>query len=819
MPAQQTGELNQIYKCHRAVPFLSSALALNPSPDAPSGWLILGTMIGFPLALWAYKCIMMVLLQRKFIYMSYLPPTARTEELGQFATPSKEISCEEVRIEGEGSIVLYGLLIRKRSISPQLVKSVVVYFQGNAGNPITRLPIFERLLLGPRLFSMHDSEMPEDTVILAVAPRSYWKSSSARPSEAGFISDYTKAITYAMTCFPEASIILYGHSLGGTVAVCLSAQLKAREFPNVKGLILENPFTSIPAMVEVLYPQTWLPYHYLSPLAFDKWDALSAMQQPPADSLLSALAGVVMVVLSEKDEIVPKSMGTSIFNSSVLAKPMTENESEGRKLRRLVVIDRALHEDAWERRKWRMAMGEYISSVRPVSRNVFLHKMSKQKARANPTQLSGLYKAESVRDVAESLNISGLSDTVASALASDVEYRIHQVVESHYTVTSHITHRPSDALPPYPHMQGAGTVYFVEDEEIDFDRVIREDKIALPKGPRWTAHWLAVEGVQPLIPENPPAIPKEQEGDGVSKPGTSRQNGYMTPASDRASPLQNGKPQQGHQAHGKTTLSRELQLYLTRLTSSLLPPSQTEPARRTAALSSLATDAGLQPLLPNLVSWVTRNIVRALQGGERSEDAGAELNILLDTIEKILKNPSLFVEPYLHQILPAILSTLLHSELLPAWSTTLRTKAAQVMSQLLTQHSTTYPSLSPRIMKTLLLALISSDKKKSTREGAIRGLMGIGKEAIRKGLVESGGAKIVGSECTFGDQGTLVSAVMAAFEVLSPRPQYTMPLNPNDPSDAEILHQLRDTLGEFFAERLAVDGRWARGVLFGDQDG
>jgi hypothetical protein len=33
------------------------------------------------------------------------------------------------------------------------------------------------------------------------------------------------------------------------------------------------------------------------------------------------------------------------------------------------------------------------------------------------------------QDVAESLGITNLSETVISALASDVEYRIHQVVE------------------------------------------------------------------------------------------------------------------------------------------------------------------------------------------------------------------------------------------------------------------------------------------------------------------------------------------------------------------------------------------------------
>lgn len=117
----------------------------------------------------------------------------------------------------------------------------------------------------------------------------------------------------------------------------------------------------------------------------------------------------------------------------------------------------------------------------------------------------------------------------------------------------------------------------------------------------------------------------------------------------------------------------------------------------------------------------------------------------------------------LHQLLPAILSTLLHSALPPSHATHLRTSAAQTLSRLLTQHSTTYPSLSPRIMKTLLVALISSDKSKGTREGAIRGLVGIGKEAVRKGLVEGGGVKVVGSECTPGETGPLVDSVMVSI--------------------------------------------------------
>ena len=66
-------------------------------------------------------------------------------------------------------------------------------------------------------------------------------------------------------------------------------------------------------------------------------------------------------------------------------------------------------------------------------------------------------------------------------------------------------------------------------------------------------------------------------------------------------------------------------------------------------------------------------------------------------------------------------------------------------------------------MKTLLVALVSSGKSKGTREGAIRGLIGVGKEAVRKGLMEGGGAKLVGSECAPGETSPVVGAVMVRY--------------------------------------------------------
>jgi len=352
---------------------------------------------------------------------------------------------------------------------------------------------------------------------------------------------------------------------------------------------------------------------------------------------------------------------------------------------------------------------------------------------------------------------------------------------------------------PFPQLQSAGSVFFVEDEEIDFDRVLREDKIALPKGVSWTAHWLAVEGVQPLIPENPPAIPRDaddsalKDGDvtKVNGVGTKSVNGATTLPLAPTSNLPGGqkpttqRPNQQNQQLVKQVLSKELQLYYARLTGSLLPPSA-DFSKRTAALASLRNDAGLQALLPYLVRWLGEGVVGVLKDGSQETSEGRVLEILLDVVAAILDNTTLFVEPYvskdcscdrasthpnsqLHQILPPILSILLHSSLPQSHATQLRTTASQTLSKLLTQHSTTYPSLSHRIMKTLLLALISPGKGNGTREGAIRGLVGVGKEAIRKGLVEGGGAKVVAAEWESegaGQHSTLLNSTIVGIPLI-----------------------------------------------------
>ncbi|KAI0344482.1 hypothetical protein BDW22DRAFT_1471872 [Trametopsis cervina] len=350
-------------------PHASAVLTLSPTNDAPSLWLALVALIGFPLALWGYKagCLMMVIFQRKIIYMGYVPPGARSEELNKGLYSSETISCEEIQLAGDSNVRLHGLLVRRALPLHRVTdrpKVVVLYFQGNAGNPLHRLPLFERLLSGVSLsrgISSSNGSILEEASVLAVAPRSYWKSSRRTPTEQGILTDYLCALKYTSRRFPLSPIILYGHSLGGAAAVCLAHGINSADFPNVTGMILENPFASIPGMVQAIYPQRWLPYRYLGVFAFDRWDALREMQSlERPDSLLDKLKRSIMVVLSENDEIVPNDMGKAFWHFAQLG---GSQESTGAPLGRIVNIPGALHDDAWTKRQWQKELDSYMTAA------------------------------------------------------------------------------------------------------------------------------------------------------------------------------------------------------------------------------------------------------------------------------------------------------------------------------------------------------------------------------------------------------------------------------------------------------------------------
>ncbi|KAF9445453.1 hypothetical protein P691DRAFT_710292 [Macrolepiota fuliginosa MF-IS2] len=301
---------------------------------------------------------MLILFQRHIIYMGYVPLGARKQRLDDLPSPVFDrIQCSELNLEGRGASKLSGILVHRDDIVEKDVDVVLVYFQGNAGSPIHRAPIFSYLcdaispLRGPKI------------AIVAMAPRSYWKSTPRWPTENGIIQDYIETLRYTLERFPKARLVLYGHSLGGTAAICTLSKLHQSHTDRpsipgsdrIRGLVLENAFTSIPAMVRTLYPQKWLPYRYLGPFAFDKWDTLAALRAHVGqDTILGRVSREMLVLLSEYDEIVPPAMGLEIFN-------LVTRGQQSRA--RSVIIPLALHENAWLRKTWIDEIQKYLVHI------------------------------------------------------------------------------------------------------------------------------------------------------------------------------------------------------------------------------------------------------------------------------------------------------------------------------------------------------------------------------------------------------------------------------------------------------------------------
>lgn len=104
----------------------------------------------------------------------------------------------------------------------------------------------------------------------------------------------------------------------------------------------------------------------------------------------------------------------------------------------------------------------------------------------------------------------------------------------------------------------------------------------------------------------------------------------------------------------------------------------------------------------------------------------------------------------LHQLLPSLLSVLLSSTL-PA-TPLLRTHAAALLRHIVAQHSSSYPSLRPRLLRTLRAALQTrstpAGQSAATKTGAVLGVRGLGKEAVKKVLVQQETMQALGEWCS-----------------------------------------------------------------------
>lgn len=213
-------------------------------------------------------------------------------------------------------------------------------FIGNAATPVHRLPLFSKLLL------------PSGSVdlIFAAAPRSYWTSTHPLfqgPSENNLVTDYHAAFRHLRNTHPTARIYLHAHSIG--CGVLLQLLLQHPEIMcDIEGIILEAPMTSLADMLSVMYENRFLPYRYLSPFLFDRYDSVQALSKLGEREEMKQLR--VLIVALEKDELVPREMTKRFFE---YAKASGLDVQE-------VQITGALHDTGFLQASWMKAIRAFV---------------------------------------------------------------------------------------------------------------------------------------------------------------------------------------------------------------------------------------------------------------------------------------------------------------------------------------------------------------------------------------------------------------------------------------------------------------------------
>ena len=345
-----------------------------------------------------------------------------------------------------------------------------------------------------------------------------------------------------------------------------------------------------------------------------------------------------------------------------------------------------------------------------------------------------LWSSDTVRDVAESIGMSNLQDDLLQTLSADVEYRLHEVVQEAKKFMTHskrttlstldIDHalRVLNVEPLYGYSSsnrkisfkeasvssGQPPVYYLEDDEVDFDRIVNQPLPRVPRHVTFTAHWLAIEGIQPAIPQNP------------SQAGT--ENGNNAEASKKNAP--EVKPMVKH------VLSKELQFYFEKIASALA--DETNESLRDGAINSLRTDPGIHQLLPYFVQLIAEKVTHYLK-------SVVTLTTMMHVTWALLENPNLFIEPYVQQLIPAVLTCMVaknigeENDLLDHYR--VRDLATNVLALICNTYGTAYRTLKPRLCRTLLRIFLDNRKPLTSHYGAITGLTVLGPEVVRTLLV------------------------------------------------------------------------------------
>jgi uncharacterized protein len=165
---------------------------------------------------------------------------------------------------------------------------VLLYFHGNGsniGDLVNRASRFHELGFSVLLFDY----------------RGYGKSSGPFPNEALVYEDAEAALNYLTKTrnISPQDIFLYGHSLGGAIAIELASR-----HSNLAGVIVEGAFTSISAVAEEVSLYRLFPIDWIVTERFDSISKVRSLKMPK------------LFIHGTIDDVVPAKMSQELYDAA-----------------------------------------------------------------------------------------------------------------------------------------------------------------------------------------------------------------------------------------------------------------------------------------------------------------------------------------------------------------------------------------------------------------------------------------------------------------------------------------------------------------------
>ncbi|OQR76687.1 transcription initiation factor TFIID subunit 6-like [Tropilaelaps mercedesae] len=355
---------------------------------------------------------------------------------------------------------------------------------------------------------------------------------------------------------------------------------------------------------------------------------------------------------------------------------------------------------------------------------------------------------ESVKMMAESVGVTALPEDTCREISEDATYRLRVIIQEAIKFTRHGKRKRMTSFDldnalrvknveplygftdpnfiPFRFASGGGReLYFHEDKEMDLGDLVTGNLPKLPLDISLKTHWLSIEGIQPTIADNPPPVPKDQQ----------RQES-LDPLSKLC------KPQQAERTakHVETVrvkqlatheLSVEQQLYYKEITEACVG---SDDPRRTEALQSLSSDPGLHQMLPRLCTFISEGVkVNVVQCNL------AFLIYLIRMVKALLDNQSLYLEKYLHEIIPSVTTCIVSRQLCQRpevdnhWA--LRDFASRLLAQICKNFNTPTNGIQVRVTKAFSKALMNDRMPLASIYGAVSVLGELGTEVVRSLLI------------------------------------------------------------------------------------